>query len=487
MRTGSLVVAACAAALALLPASTALAKGTAAPAALHAPVVQHVGQIDQQDIPPQPGSEPDTLVEPDVAVSPLNPDIAVAAAHDGRYPDGGAVDISYAWTHDGGATWHHAPLPGVTKSAGGTWDRASDPVVAFGPDGSVYISVLAISLNCPSGVTVSRSTDGGRTFGPPVLAHYSDSCAYSDDKNFLVVDNGRHSPHFGRLYQFWTPFLYDADGNNTASLQVVRWSDNKGRTWSPTVTVSAADRYSQNSQPMIKPDGTIVDAYLDYGTAAGEEGPESRIGEDADREATPAAEPPPADTVVTRTSHDGGATWSASATVTTQAGEGPEGIRCCLPSASADPVSGRLFAAWISPASDAVMLSQSFDGTHWSTAVRVTPQPTAGRDYVNVDVAAYRGQVFVSNSTRDTTVEDGRYVRQQLSVSPDGRHFAAPITLGPLSDLNYAAEAGGKFPGDYMGTAATHGRVYAVWCRSSTPADPTATYHQTVYGAALRD
>src|SRR3978361_185398 len=55
------------------------------------PSVLHVGQIAQQDLPRLPGSERDTLVEPDVAVSPLNSHIAVAVAHDGRYPDGGAV------------------------------------------------------------------------------------------------------------------------------------------------------------------------------------------------------------------------------------------------------------------------------------------------------------------------------------------------------------------------------------------------------------
>ncbi|MEP7179667.1 MAG: sialidase family protein [Pseudonocardiales bacterium] len=466
---------------ALLPTTAAAAS---APHQLRAPVVLHVGQIDRQDIPPLPGSEPDTLVEPDVAVSPVNPLVAVAAAHDGRYPDGGAVDISYAWTHDGGQTWHHAPLPGITKSAGGTWDRASDPVIAFGPDGSVYISVLAISLDCPSGVTVSRSTDGGKTFGRPVLAHYSASCDYSDDKNFLVIDNGRYSPHRGRLYQFWTPFLSDPAPDGS-SLQVVRWSDNHGRTWSPTVDLTEHGIFTQDSQPMIKPDGTIVDTYQDFGAAASHEGPESRIGQDAATHAAPTAAPPPADKIVARTSHDGGATWSAPSTVTTSAGEGPAGIRCCLPSASADPVTGRLYTSWISPASDAVMLSQSFDGKHWSAAVQVT-KPAAGRDYINTDVAAYRGEVFVANSTRNTTIEDGRFVQQQLSVSFDGTHFAAPIKLGRLSDLNYAAQAGGIFPGDYMGTAATRGRVYAVWARSSKPAKAGATYHQVVFGAALR-
>jgi hypothetical protein len=172
--------------------------------------ILHVGQIAQQDIPPESYSEPDTLVEPDVAVSPTNADWAVAVAHDGRYPDGGAVDITYAWTHDGGKTWHHQPVQGITKSAGGTWDRASDPIVAWGPDGSVYLSILPVNLDCQSGVYVTRSTNGGKTFGTPVLAHYSDSCNYSDDKNYLAIDNSPHSPHYGRLYQFWTPFIFDA-------------------------------------------------------------------------------------------------------------------------------------------------------------------------------------------------------------------------------------------------------------------------------------
>jgi hypothetical protein len=80
--------------------------------------VLHVGQIDQQDVAPRGNCEPDTLVEPDVAVSPFNSNIQVAVAHDCRFASGGAVDISYAWTHDGGSTWHHAPVPGLTKGGG---------------------------------------------------------------------------------------------------------------------------------------------------------------------------------------------------------------------------------------------------------------------------------------------------------------------------------------------------------------------------------
>lgn len=161
------------------------------------------------------------------------------------------------------------------------------------------------------------------------------------------------------------------------------------------------------------------------------------------------------------------------------------GIRCCLPSAAADPVTGRLWVVWISPNSNTVMLSQSYDGTHWRLATRVTI-PRAGVDYSNVDVAAYRGQVFIANALHRAPTAQGHFVQQQLSVTTDGRHFAPPIKLGPPSDLTYAAEARGIFPGDYMGTAATHGRVYSVWAHSSKPATAGALFHQVVFGATLK-
>ena len=60
------------------------------------PAVLHVGQIAQQNVAPRGNCEPDTLVEPDVAVSPFNSKIQVAVAHDCRFANGGAVDIAYA-------------------------------------------------------------------------------------------------------------------------------------------------------------------------------------------------------------------------------------------------------------------------------------------------------------------------------------------------------------------------------------------------------
>ena len=57
-----------------LAAAVAVAAGPAMALQPGPPSVLHVGQIGRQDVPVLPGSEPDTLVEPDIAVSPVNPD-----------------------------------------------------------------------------------------------------------------------------------------------------------------------------------------------------------------------------------------------------------------------------------------------------------------------------------------------------------------------------------------------------------------------------
>ena len=432
-----------------------------AAAALGSPAVLHLGQIDHQDIPPQPGSEPDTLVEPDVAVSPVNPDIAVAVAQDGRFAGGGAVDISYAWTHDGGAHWQHAPIRGLTKFAGGVWDLVSDPVVAFGPSGDVFVSALVLNTGCATGIAVLRSTDGGVTFNAPVLAQSSAICDYSDDKDWLVIDTQPASPHRGRLYQFWGTFL-TVDGHFAGSPQVLRWSDDHGAHWSATVVVTRPHEATQDSQPMIQPDGTITDVYRARGAS-----------------------------LAARTSADGGATWSAAVEVATSVRDGIPGVRCCLAAAVADPVTGRMYAVWESHGagtSDPVELSTSNNGRDWSVPKQVSRDGSSTTiQHVNVTVAAYGGRVFVSYGVRDTAISNGRFVQQELSASYDsGRSFAAPLLLGPLSDLRYAAVAGSKFPGDYIGASATATNVVLVWCVSSRPPNPGQKYHQTLFAAVLR-
>ncbi len=466
--------------------ATSSASSAATTSSSRPPTVLHSAQIDRQDVAPQPASEPDTLVEPHVAVSPLQPHTAVAVAHDGRFPDGGAVDISYAWTRDGGGTWHHGPVPGLTLAVGGSYERASDPVVQFASDGTAYLSTLLFDIDtCRSAVAVSRSVDGGATWGPPVLVHASDDCNYSDDKNWLVVDNSRSSPHFGRIYQFWTAFI-SLDGNNFTSPQVLRFSDDRGATWSQTYMVNPVNANTQDSQPMITANGTIVDAYENTGP--------SHVGGDSPRRQPPRRRT--ADVVATgtafdaRTSTDGGVTWGPEAQIT------PDGVldqlpdvRCCLPAANIDHATGKMYAVWVAAGSgdtDPVQLSSSSDGSVWSSPQTISRGDVAGVQEVNVTVAADQGHVFITYGTRTDAANNGGFVQQQLSYSNDGgTTFAAPFAIGPVSALQWAAQSRGYFPGDYIGAAISDNFLYLVWCVSSQPPTP-APFHQVLWGATLR-
>jgi hypothetical protein len=476
----------------VLPAASAAAASPAGPPALHS------GVVTSQDVASQPGSEPDTVVEPDVAVDPARPDMAVAAAHDSRFPDGGAVAISAAWTADGGATWHHRAVPGVTKATGGAYDRASDPVVAFGPDGTAYLSVLAVDLPaCPvavSAVLVLTSADGGRTWGEPHVAHRSTTCAYADDKNWLVVDTSAASPHRGRVYQFWTPFLADAAGKFLGSPQAVRWSDDHAQTWSQTSYVTATDHATQNSQPAVLADGSIVDTYYDFGVGAPAPMAAPGTGAPSPARRDSGAAPQVVDNrgdVFAARSADGGRTWQQVAEVVANGGGFAPGVRCCLFAADVDRVTGILYVAFEGAGledTDPVFLAASPDGgLHWTNPVPVSRGDHAGVQRVNVDVVAQGGSVYVTYGRRTHPEQDGGTVQQQLSVSQDrGTSFGAPRSIGPPSELRYAAQASGYFPGDYIGEAIAAGRLYAVFAVSSAPPRSSSSpYHQVIWGVTL--
>ncbi len=453
--------------------------------------------MTSQDVASRPGSEPDTVVEPDVAVNPNDRDNAIATAHDSRYPDGGAVGISAAWTRDGGATWQHKTVPGITVATGGPYERASDPVPAFGRDGTAYLSVLLFNAsNCDTAVAVLRSVDGGANWGAPSYAHRSNTCDYSDDKNWLVVDTTPTSPHYQRVYQFWTPFL--SKGNTfLGAPQAVRWSDDRARTWSATSYLTALNHDTQNSQPMIKKDGTIVDTFYDFGIGGvrpdavpGASPDNSSLARRARAALIPATTINATGTIFAATSSNGAQSWSPQVEVANNAEGFAVGVRCCLFAADIDRSTGRMFVAFEGGVAntDPVYAAWSDDGRQWSAPVRVSRGDVSGVQRVNVDVVASGSSTYVTYGTRTDAANAGGVVQQQLSVSPDaGRSYGPPMSIGPLSVLKYAAQSRGYFPGDYIGAAIAPGRLYLVWARSSKPpAASTSRFHQVIYGATLR-
>src|SRR5258708_2543894 len=122
-----------------------------------------------------PTSNHKTQVEPDTFAFG---NTIVSAFQSGRFFDGGASNIGFATSTNGGATWTHGFLPSSTIFAtpAGIYQRASDASVAYDAKHQVWlISWLGIKnpSNGPAELLVSPSTDGGRTScDPMVLSSY---------------------------------------------------------------------------------------------------------------------------------------------------------------------------------------------------------------------------------------------------------------------------------------------------------------------------
>src|SRR5215470_18272924 len=105
-------------------------------------------------------------VEPDIVAVGST---IVAAVQQGRFNNGGASDIGFATSTDGGSTWTSGSLPGLTKLyQNGTYDRVSAPAVAYDAKHSTWL-ISGLAITSSSGVvgkaaTVNRSTDGGLTW-----------------------------------------------------------------------------------------------------------------------------------------------------------------------------------------------------------------------------------------------------------------------------------------------------------------------------------
>src|SRR5438445_3266240 len=93
----------------------------------------------------QPGTNyPNAEVEPQVAVNPATVGTShvnvVGVWQQDRWSNGGAHGLVAGFSSDGGKTWSETTQPFSACAPGGLsrYDRASDPWVSFGPDGTAY-------------------------------------------------------------------------------------------------------------------------------------------------------------------------------------------------------------------------------------------------------------------------------------------------------------------------------------------------------------
>jgi hypothetical protein len=127
--------------------------------------------------------------EPHIARSQVDPDFIAAVFQEGRFTDGGAVDCGYSITHDGGLTWTRALIPNLTTVTGGPYFRATDPIAAIDLDGKVFLCTEgATNADFSEGIiVVSRSLDGGTTFGSPAVVFKPTNNDDFPDKPWMAV------------------------------------------------------------------------------------------------------------------------------------------------------------------------------------------------------------------------------------------------------------------------------------------------------------
>ena len=190
-----------------------------------------------------------TIVEPDTY---SNGSTIVAAAQMGRIFDGGATVNGFATSTNNGASWTSGALPGVTTATGGSYDRATDPSVAYDAKHGVWLISSLVLVDTPSGpsgraVLTSRSTNGGLTWGNPVNTAVA-APGEDFDKNWIVCDNTSTSPFYGSCYT-----QFDDFGHFNALKMY--YSRDGGLTW----TAGKVPRVSIiGGQPVVQPNGNVV-------------------------------------------------------------------------------------------------------------------------------------------------------------------------------------------------------------------------------------
>ncbi|MFY9586356.1 MAG: sialidase family protein [Actinomycetota bacterium] len=444
-----------------------------------------MGRISIDDIGEWPGSTEGTAVEPMVAVDPNNPQHVLAVYHARAILAGG-----YAASRDGGKTWVSGGLPGFSAPTGGPFDATWDLAAAFGPDGSTYVTAGA-GDRFPSdhaAIQIARSPDGGLTWLQPITIVEENTCVRLD-KPWVAVDTFPTSSHFGRVYVAWTEFRTlqpIVAGGIVYSHIVMSHSDDRGATWSASVSVSdPANVIDFGAIPVVHPNG---DVSVIGGVQTVDPGASSF------------------DTaMLSHNSHDGGETFDLPVPIDMFLGISPEGLReAGYHTAAIDRTTGELFVAWpdarsrLGDANDIVVSRSTDGGATWSRPGVVTPGE-AGRTYFLPSLASDDGYVHLSYLTRTegSDLVDTRYV-----VSEDGgATFGGELVLATESDLKYSPRQGFcpseplptllfpesdcGFLGDYTGIAAARGHVYVTWPHASKPTGSETTPNQSIWGAAI--
>jgi hypothetical protein len=404
-----------------------------------------------------------TEVEPD-SVSYGSSVVAVFQV--GRYFDGGASNIGFAFSADAGRHWRSGFLPQLTLAStpAGAYVRASDPSVAYDAlHGRWLVSSLGLR---PGGVdfVISRSADGV-AWEAPVTAAAGGLEPGGDitlDKEWIACDNGAASPYRGHCYLSYSDFPARAIATRTSS--------DGGLTWSEPayVTVGVED---SGPQPVVRPDGTLVLLYSEFGAL------------DAVR------------------STDGGATFTPRVAVGAARAHSRFGFRAAGFSSAEADAAGTVYVAWHDCrfrrgcASNDVVVSHSPDGVRWTAPARLPVDSVrSGADHVlpglGVDPRT-RGRgahLAVTYYSFRSAACDRPSCLLDVSIvtsANGGRSWSRPRRLDtrPMQLAWLPQTNAGRMVGDYFSTSFAGGRAVGVFALAAAPS--TGRLNQSVYAASV--
>ncbi|HZD01598.1 MAG TPA: sialidase family protein [Actinomycetes bacterium] len=418
-----------------------------------------------------------TEVEPWVDVNPTNPDNIVATWQQDRWDNGGSRGLVAGVSMDGGATWTQVVIPGLSRCSGSeTWIRASDPWLSFAPNGDLY----HISLSTSGGITaaglpdssmlVSKSTDGGLSWGSPVTLIADRGPSILNDKEAITADP--NDQNGDTAYAVWdritsagpmpqpTPETFE----NAIGFRGPVWFSRttNGETWEPARMIfdpGAVDQTIGN-QIVVLPTSTggdLLDFFnliFNFSNAGGTRG----------------------FNVAFLRSEDQGATWSRTPTIVDKMFRAQvrdpdtnQALRTAdfNPEVAVDPATGNLYAVWqdrrFNGRAEVAFTMSTDGGKTWTRTMRINtgskdaqgflPQVHVASDgTVGVLFYDFRNEVAGTPNTLST---DAWLIHCHPGTQDcaQASSWAETHVDGPFNAREYP-DAGGFFPGDYLGLSA---------------------------------
>lgn len=417
--------------------------------------------------------------EPALAENPRNRNNLIAGSKMFSDPAAYRFKIGTYYSLDGGRSWHDSGLlPGF-----GSYATTSDVSIVFSSSGTAYVAVLACSGDpCPgdgtrSGVFVSRSTDGGKTFSAPVAVFLDTTGSFFSDKPWIAVDQSKGQTA-GSIYVAWnldptanSSSCADPDmaprraraasqdaGNPTGGIVIARSTDG-GHTFSPPLTLAkfTNSRSGIGAIPAVGPDGRVSVVFDSIACDSGQVG-----------------------TIDLATSTDGGATFSAARAIVQDLTPLPFHLRngtfrnITMPALAVSPVNGSMVVAWADMRNgDADILAQSSKdgGKTWSKITRVNNDRVGnGKDHFQPALAVSPNGTYTCAWFDRRYDPHNRLVDEVIAQSrSDGRTFGRNIRVTRKSwdPAIGAPEPEGKksntFIGDYQALAVDNKAAHPLW------------------------